>query len=74
TGSTISAQVNTAEVNTAELNAVSTPSAQVNTAAELNTGETERVQRRKGKDPMTEEDLQAKLKFKHQRNQKSFKS
>ncbi|GJU26562.1 ribonuclease H-like domain-containing protein [Tanacetum coccineum] len=49
TGSTLSAQVNTAEVNTAELNAVSTPSAQVNTAA-LNTGETERVQRRKGKD------------------------
>ncbi|GJT83656.1 hypothetical protein Tco_1057998 [Tanacetum coccineum] len=32
TGSTLSAQVNTAEVNTAELNAVSTPSAQVNTA------------------------------------------
>ncbi|GJQ99487.1 hypothetical protein Tco_0812457 [Tanacetum coccineum] len=30
----------------------------INTA-ELNTGETERVQRRKGKDPMTEEDLQA---------------
>ncbi|GJR82001.1 hypothetical protein Tco_0152786 [Tanacetum coccineum] len=65
TGSTISAQVNTAEVNTAELNAVSTPSAQVNTAevntAALNTGETERVQRRKGKDPMTEEDLQAEV-------------
>ncbi|GKE72221.1 hypothetical protein Tco_1534262 [Tanacetum coccineum] len=33
---------------------------QVNTA-ELNTGETERVQRRKGKDPMTEEDLQAEV-------------
>ncbi|GJY38147.1 hypothetical protein Tco_0424511 [Tanacetum coccineum] len=32
----------------------------VNTA-ELNTGETERVQRRKGKDPMTEEDLQAEV-------------
>ncbi|GKG08600.1 hypothetical protein Tco_0334432, partial [Tanacetum coccineum] len=50
-GSTPSAQV-----NTAELNADSTPSAQVNTAevntAELNTGETERVQRRKGKDPI----------------------
>ncbi|GJR32928.1 hypothetical protein Tco_1109160 [Tanacetum coccineum] len=50
-------QVNTAEVNTAELNAVSTPSAQVNTAevdtAALNTGETERDQRRKGKEPMT---------------------
>ncbi|GJY62356.1 hypothetical protein Tco_0463013 [Tanacetum coccineum] len=60
TGSTLSAQV-----NTAELNAVSTPSAQVNTAevdtAALNTGETERVQRRKGKDPMTEEDLQAEV-------------
>ncbi|GJX67582.1 putative ribonuclease H-like domain-containing protein [Tanacetum coccineum] len=65
TGSTISAQVNTAEVNTAELNAVSTPSAQVNTAevdtAALNTGETERDQRRKGKAPMTEEDLQAEV-------------
>ncbi|GKC43749.1 hypothetical protein Tco_1061471 [Tanacetum coccineum] len=65
TGSTLSAQVNTAEVNTAELNAVSTPSAQVNTAkvntAALNTGKTERVQRRKGKDPMTEEDLQAEV-------------
>ncbi|GJV18617.1 hypothetical protein Tco_1367637, partial [Tanacetum coccineum] len=43
-------QVNTAQVNTAE----------VDTAA-LNTGETERVQRRKGKDPMTEEDLQAEV-------------
>ncbi|GKD48732.1 hypothetical protein Tco_1277708, partial [Tanacetum coccineum] len=32
----------------------------VNTA-ELNTGETERVQRRKGKEPMTEEDLQAEV-------------
>ncbi|GJX51145.1 putative ribonuclease H-like domain-containing protein [Tanacetum coccineum] len=50
-----SAQVNTAQVNTAELNADSTPSAQVNT------GETERVQRRKGKEPMTEEDLQAEV-------------
>ncbi|GKA16055.1 hypothetical protein Tco_0695802 [Tanacetum coccineum] len=54
-----------AQVNTAELNAVSTPSAQVNTAevntAALNTGETEKVQRRKGKDPMTEEDLQAEV-------------
>ncbi|GJW12438.1 putative ribonuclease H-like domain-containing protein [Tanacetum coccineum] len=56
TGSTPSAQANTAEVNTAELNAGSTPSAQVNTA-EVNTdcenlilGETERIQRRKGKD------------------------
>ncbi|GJX16843.1 hypothetical protein Tco_0217675 [Tanacetum coccineum] len=43
TGSTPSAQANTAEVNTAELNAVSTPSAQVNTAevntAALNTAE-----------------------------------
>ncbi|GKF83816.1 hypothetical protein Tco_0248714, partial [Tanacetum coccineum] len=29
--------------------------------SELNTGETERVQRREGKDPMTEEDLQAKV-------------
>ncbi|GJR21047.1 hypothetical protein Tco_0969574 [Tanacetum coccineum] len=29
--------------------------------AELNTGETERVQRREGKSPMTEEDLQAKF-------------
>ncbi|GJY95694.1 hypothetical protein Tco_0512055 [Tanacetum coccineum] len=38
TGSTPSAQVNTAEVNTAELNAGSTPSAQVNTA-EVNTAE-----------------------------------
>ncbi|GJX31726.1 putative ribonuclease H-like domain-containing protein [Tanacetum coccineum] len=38
-------QVNTAEVDTAA----------------LNTGETERVQRRKGKDPMTEEDLQAEV-------------
>ncbi|GKB18120.1 hypothetical protein Tco_0852043, partial [Tanacetum coccineum] len=60
TGSTLSAQV-----NTAELNDVSTPSVQVNTAevdtAALNTGETERVQRRKGKDPMTEEDLQAEV-------------
>ncbi|GJT34148.1 putative ribonuclease H-like domain-containing protein, partial [Tanacetum coccineum] len=57
------AQVNTAQVNTAELNPDSTPSAQVNTgevsAAEVNTGEAERVQRRKGKEPMTEEDLQA---------------
>ncbi|GJX51859.1 hypothetical protein Tco_0278704 [Tanacetum coccineum] len=55
TGSTPSAQVNTAQVNTG-----STPSAQVNTA-QVNTGETERVQRRKGKDPMTEEDLQAEV-------------
>ncbi|GKD29249.1 hypothetical protein Tco_1240027, partial [Tanacetum coccineum] len=43
-----------------QVNTGSTPSAQVNTA-ELNTGETERVQRRKGKDPMTEEDLQAEV-------------
>ncbi|GJS17071.1 hypothetical protein Tco_0411543 [Tanacetum coccineum] len=50
-----SAQVNTAQVNTAELNPDSTPSAQVNT------GEAERVQRRKGKEPMTEEDLQAEV-------------
>ncbi|GJW14252.1 hypothetical protein Tco_0018385 [Tanacetum coccineum] len=60
-----SAQVNTAQVNTAELNPDSTPSAQVNTgevnAAEVNTGEAERVQRRKGKEPMTEEDLQAEV-------------
>ncbi|GJZ43088.1 hypothetical protein Tco_0590343 [Tanacetum coccineum] len=42
------------------VNTGSTPSAQVNTA-ELNTGETERVQRREGKDPMTEEDLQAEV-------------
>ncbi|GJV34604.1 hypothetical protein Tco_1395004 [Tanacetum coccineum] len=59
------AQVNTAQVNTAELNPDSTPSAQVNTgeinAAEVNTGEAERVQRRKGKEPMTEEDLQAEV-------------
>ncbi|GKG47110.1 hypothetical protein Tco_0504307 [Tanacetum coccineum] len=34
--------------------------AQVN-AAEVNTGEAERVQRRKGKEPMTEEDLQAEV-------------
>ncbi|GKG65578.1 hypothetical protein Tco_0677280, partial [Tanacetum coccineum] len=39
-------QVNTAQVNTGEVN-----------AAEVNTGEAERVQRRKGKEPMTEEDL-----------------
>ncbi|GKG63836.1 hypothetical protein Tco_0647203, partial [Tanacetum coccineum] len=38
-----SAQVNTAQVNTAE----------------VNTGEAERAQRRKGKEPMTEEDIQA---------------
>ncbi|GJZ79884.1 hypothetical protein Tco_0644721 [Tanacetum coccineum] len=59
------AQVNTAQVNTAELNPDSTPSAQVNTgevsAAEVNTGEAERVQRRKGKEPMTEEDLKAEV-------------
>ncbi|GKD48166.1 hypothetical protein Tco_1277142, partial [Tanacetum coccineum] len=42
-----SAQVNTAQVNTGEVN-----------TAEVNTGEAERVQRRKGKEPMTEEDLQ----------------
>ncbi|GJV55784.1 hypothetical protein Tco_1456789 [Tanacetum coccineum] len=60
TGSTPTAQVNTAQVNTG-----STPTAQVNTArvntAELNTGETERVQRREGKAPMTEEDLQTEV-------------
>ncbi|GJU27480.1 hypothetical protein Tco_1166101 [Tanacetum coccineum] len=60
-----SAQVNTAQVNTAELNPDSTSSAQINTgevnAAEVNTGEAERVQRRKGKEPMTEEDLQAEV-------------
>ncbi|GJR00468.1 putative ribonuclease H-like domain-containing protein [Tanacetum coccineum] len=59
------AQVNTAQVNTAELNPDSTSSAQINTgevnAAEVNTGEAERVQRRKGKEPMTEEDLQAEV-------------
>ncbi|GKC76321.1 hypothetical protein Tco_1127095, partial [Tanacetum coccineum] len=46
-----------------KLKSTTTPtktSAGVNTA-ELNTGETERVQRRKGKEPMTEEDLQAKF-------------
>ncbi|GKA58141.1 hypothetical protein Tco_0757329 [Tanacetum coccineum] len=70
TGSTPTAQVNTgstptAQVNNVQVNTGSTPTAQVNTAevntAELNTGETERVQRRKGKDPMTEEDLQAEV-------------
>ncbi|GJU58216.1 putative ribonuclease H-like domain-containing protein [Tanacetum coccineum] len=69
------AQVNTAQVNTAELNPDSTSSAQINTgevnaaevntgevnAAEVNTGEAERAQRRKGKEPMTEEDLQAEV-------------
>ncbi|GKG53095.1 hypothetical protein Tco_0552363, partial [Tanacetum coccineum] len=38
-----------------QVNTGSTPS------AEFNTGETERVQRREGKDPMTEEDLQAEV-------------
>ncbi|GJR82409.1 hypothetical protein Tco_0153194 [Tanacetum coccineum] len=65
-----SAQVNTAQVNTAEpqhdqtkpdediyLNKVT----RSNHAAEVNTGEAERVQRRKGKEPMTEEDLQAEV-------------
>ncbi|GJV89103.1 hypothetical protein Tco_1533041 [Tanacetum coccineum] len=70
-----SAQVNTAQVNTAELNPDSTSSAQINTgevnaaevntgevnAAEVNTGEAERAQRRKGKEPMTEEDIQAEV-------------
>ncbi|GJZ94059.1 hypothetical protein Tco_0666262 [Tanacetum coccineum] len=60
-----SAQVNTAQVNTGELNPASTPSAQINTGevntAAVNTGEAERVQRRKGKEPMTEEDLQAEV-------------
>ncbi|GKC59132.1 hypothetical protein Tco_1086730, partial [Tanacetum coccineum] len=56
-----SAQVNTAQVNTAQVN-----------AAEVNTGEAERVQRRKGKEPMTEEDLQAEVKA--QRHSISFKS
>ncbi|GJT69935.1 hypothetical protein Tco_1029221, partial [Tanacetum coccineum] len=51
TGSTPSAQVNTAST---AVNTGSTPLAQVNTA-ELNTAETERVQRREGKAPMTEE-------------------
>ncbi|GJT09359.1 hypothetical protein Tco_0856401 [Tanacetum coccineum] len=69
------AQVNTAQVNTAELNPDSTSSAQINTgevnaaevntgevnAAEVNTGEAERAQRRKGKEPMTEEDIQAEV-------------
>ncbi|GKD46698.1 hypothetical protein Tco_1271343, partial [Tanacetum coccineum] len=45
TGSTLLAQVSTAGVNNVE----------------LNTGETERVQRRKGKEPMTEEDLQVEI-------------
>ncbi|GKB75862.1 hypothetical protein Tco_0942757 [Tanacetum coccineum] len=48
------------EPDESQVNTGSTLSAQVNTAA-LNTGETERVQRRKGKDPMTEEDLQAEV-------------
>ncbi|GJY73389.1 putative ribonuclease H-like domain-containing protein [Tanacetum coccineum] len=47
-----SAQVNTGEVNAAEVN-----TGEVN-AAEVNT---ERAQRRKGKEPMTEEDLQAEV-------------
>ncbi|GJR66575.1 hypothetical protein Tco_0012640 [Tanacetum coccineum] len=60
---TFSSQVNTAEVNTiltrnSELGGCKeTPL----TGHKLNTGETERVQRRKGKDPMTEEDLQAEV-------------
>ncbi|GJW58364.1 putative ribonuclease H-like domain-containing protein, partial [Tanacetum coccineum] len=53
TGSTPSAQVTTGSTPTAQVNTGSTPS------AELNTGEKERVQRREGKAPMTEEDLQA---------------
>ncbi|GJQ99869.1 ribonuclease H-like domain-containing protein, partial [Tanacetum coccineum] len=65
TSSTPSAQVNTGSTPSAKLNTGSTPSAQVNTgstpSAELNTGETERVKRREGKDPMTEEDLQAEV-------------
>ncbi|GJR28847.1 hypothetical protein Tco_1105079 [Tanacetum coccineum] len=52
-------------IYTAESMLLSTPFSSVNTAevdtAALNTGETERVQRRKGKDPMTEEDLQAEV-------------
>ncbi|GJV82123.1 hypothetical protein Tco_1517993 [Tanacetum coccineum] len=81
------AQVNTAQVNTAELNPDSTSSAQINTgevnaaevntgevnAAEVNTGEAERAQRRKGKEPMTEEDIQAEVQG-IKRHQKSFKS
>ncbi|GJT16502.1 hypothetical protein Tco_0875208 [Tanacetum coccineum] len=47
---TPSAQVNTGEVNAAQVN-----TGEVN-AAEVNTGEAERVQRRKGKEPMTEEE------------------
>ncbi|GJV04440.1 hypothetical protein Tco_1338009 [Tanacetum coccineum] len=43
-------EVNAAEVNTGEVN-----------AAEVNTGEAERAQRRKGKEPMTEEDIQAEV-------------
>ncbi|GJV34955.1 putative ribonuclease H-like domain-containing protein [Tanacetum coccineum] len=55
TGSTPSAQVNTGSTPSAQVNTGSTPSAQVNT------GEKERVQRREGKAPMTEEDLQAEV-------------
>ncbi|GKD72577.1 hypothetical protein Tco_1330859, partial [Tanacetum coccineum] len=58
--STPSAQINTGEVNAAEVNAAEVNAAEVN-AAEVNTGEAERVQRRKGKEPMTEEDLQAEV-------------
>ncbi|GKC79739.1 hypothetical protein Tco_1130513 [Tanacetum coccineum] len=53
-------QVNTGSTPSAQVNTGNTPSAQVNTA-ELNTGETERVQRREGKAPMTEKDLQAEV-------------
>ncbi|GJV99900.1 putative ribonuclease H-like domain-containing protein [Tanacetum coccineum] len=63
--STPSAQINTGEVNAAEVNTGEVNAAEVNTgevnAAEVNTGEAERAQRRKGKEPMTEEDLQAEV-------------
>ncbi|GJV83254.1 retrovirus-related pol polyprotein from transposon TNT 1-94 [Tanacetum coccineum] len=49
---TASTAVNTGSTHSAQVNTGSTPSAQVNT---------ERVQRREGKAPMTEEDLQAEV-------------
>ncbi|GKA87708.1 hypothetical protein Tco_0809472, partial [Tanacetum coccineum] len=62
---TASTAVNTGSTPSAQVNTGLTPSAQVNAAeintAELNTGETERVKRREGKAPMTEEDLQAEV-------------
>ncbi|GJW37064.1 putative ribonuclease H-like domain-containing protein [Tanacetum coccineum] len=65
TGEVNAAEVNTGEVNAAEVNTGEVNAAEVNTgevnAAEVNTGEAERAQRRKGKEPMTEEDLQAEV-------------